>query len=74
MGSLKIDIVNKLTNDKYFEELELVRLSEEPHIEYKKKIDLMDVVLTNIALINIKLGLLEQYFREPKPKQEKEEK
>lgn len=68
MGDIRVDIVNKLSNDKYFEELELVRLSKDTTINYKKKIKLMDKTLTNIALINIKLGLIEQYFRESKTK------
>lgn len=69
MGDIKIDLLNKISNDKYFEELELIRLSNDQHIIYKKKIDLMDAVLTKIALINIKLALIEQYFREQKIKQ-----
>lgn len=68
MGDIRVDLVNKLSNDKYFEELELVRLSNDSTIKYKKKINLMDKTLNNIALINIKLGLIEQYFREPKNK------
>lgn len=66
MGNIKIDLLNKLSNDKYFEEHELVRLSNDSNLNYKKKIKLMDKTLGKIALINIKLGLIEQYFKETK--------
>jgi len=67
MPNLKLDLINKLNNEKMFAELELVRLAQEPNMNYKKKIDEMNSYLYDIALVNAKLGLIEQYFKEPVP-------
>lgn len=65
MANLKLDLLNQLRNQKYFDELELVRLAQDPNMKYKEKIDLMQVRLGSIALVNAELGLVEQYFQEP---------
>jgi len=65
MPNLKLDLVNKLNNDKYYEELELVRLAQEPNMHYKEKIDLMGYKLEKLAILNAQLGLVNQYFQEP---------
>lgn len=65
MANLKLDLLNKLRNDKYYDELELVRLAGDPNMNYKTKIDEMHYRLQNIAIINIEIGLVEQYFQEP---------
>jgi hypothetical protein len=65
MANLKLDLLNKLRNDKYYKEIELVRLAQDPNMNYEEKIYDMDRMLEVIALINIKLGLVEQYFQEP---------
>jgi hypothetical protein len=67
MANLKLDLLNKLRNDKYYEELELVRLAQDPNMNYKVKIDDMHYRLQNIAMINAEMGLVEQYFQEPAP-------
>jgi len=67
MADLKVDLVNKLNNDKFYAELELVRLAQEPNMNYKEKIGLMDGFLQELALLNGKLGLVEQYFKAPEP-------
>jgi len=69
MANLKIDLVNKLNNEKFYAELELVRLAQEPNMNYKCKIDQMSGLLQEIAIINAKLGLVEQYFQGPVPQQ-----
>jgi hypothetical protein len=69
MANLKLDLLNKLRNDKYYAELELVRLAHDPNTNYKNKIDDMDDKLTDLALLNAKMGLVEQYFQEPAPEQ-----
>ena len=69
MANLKIDLLNKLKNDKYFEESELVRLAGEANMNYRYKIDEMADVLKNIAILNAQVGLVEQYFQEPQDKQ-----
>ena len=65
MANLKLDLLNKLKNDKYYEELELVRLAQDPNTNYREKINDMVVRLKNISIINSNLGLAEQYFQEP---------
>ena len=66
MANLKIDLVNKLTNRKYYDELELIRLAQEPNMHYEEKINTMDVLLENIALVNVQLDLINNvYFKEP---------
>jgi len=69
MANLKIDLLNKLQNDKYFEESELVRLAGEANMNYRQKIDDMSWVLQRIAIVNAQIGLVEQYFKEPQPQQ-----
>lgn len=64
MANLKLDLLNKIQNDKYFEEIELVRLAQEPNMNYKEKIELMANTLQYIAILNAQLGLVEQYFGE----------
>lgn len=65
MANLKLDLLNKLRNDKYYEELELVRLAQDPNTNYKEKIDLMSYRLQSISILNAQMGLSEQYFQEP---------
>lgn len=65
MANLKIDLVNKVSNDKYYEELELIRLASDPNMNYKEKIDSMSYRLREIALLDAQLGLIESYFQEP---------
>ena len=65
MANLKIDLLNKINNKKYFEEMELVRLAQDPNMNYEIKIDSMSTILANIAILNAQLGGVEQYFQEP---------
>ena len=65
MPDLKVDLLNKLKNDVFFEEIELVRLAQDPNMNYKMKISDLGGVLMNIAILNTQLGLVEQYFSEP---------
>ena len=67
MANLKVDLLNKIKNDKYFEETELVRLAGEANMNYREKIEEMSLVIERIAIINAQIGLVEQYFQEPKP-------
>ena len=64
MANLKLDLLNKLKNDKYYEELELVRLAADANMNYKEKIDNMGYSLKQIALLNAEMGLVEQYFQD----------
>ncbi len=69
MANLKLDLTNKLRNDKYYEELELIRLAQEPNMNYKEKIELMSYRLQNLAVLNSQIGLVEVYFKEPEKDQ-----
>lgn len=69
MADLKNDLLNKLTNDKMYEELELIRLSEDPNMNYREKIYSIDLVLGNIAMINAKIGGVQQYYTPPQVQQ-----
>lgn len=70
MANLKLDLLNKLRNDKYYEEIELVRLAQDPNANYKEKIEEMSFRLSNLAILNAQMGLVEQYFQEPAPQQQ----
>lgn len=65
MANLKLDLLNKINNEKYYKEMELVRLAQEPNMNYEEKVSKMDKLLDFISVANIKLGLIEQYFAEP---------
>ena len=65
MANLKLDLLNKLRNDKYYAEIELVRLAQDPNTNYEGKIYDMQSKLNEIALLNASMGLVEQYFQEP---------
>ena len=65
MPNLKLDLINELNNKKMYAELELVRLAQEPNMHYKTKIDSMQLELEILAVLNAKLGLVEEYFKEP---------
>jgi hypothetical protein len=65
MANLKIDLLNKLRNDKYYDEIELVRLAQEPNMNYSIKISSMSMILEKLATTNNQLALVEQYFQEP---------
>ncbi len=70
MANLKLDLLNKLNNEKYYEELELVRLAADPNANYKEKIDTMSFKLRNIAILNAQIGLVGQYFQDQAPPQQ----
>ena len=65
MADLKLDLTNKINNDKYYAELELVRLASEPNIKYLYKVEEMSKMLDIIANANNKIHLIENvYFNE----------
>jgi hypothetical protein len=65
MANLKVDLINKINNEKYFDELELVRLAQEPNMNFKIKINQMDELLDKIVRANSKMELIGHYFQEP---------
>lgn len=64
MANLKLDLLNKLRNDKYYKEMELVRLAQEPNMCYEEKIDNMILLLDKLHILNGQMLLMEQYFQE----------
>lgn len=69
MANLKLDLLNKINNKKYFEEMELVRLAQDPNMNYEIKIDSMADILAKLAILNAQIGGVETYFKEPEPQQ-----
>ena len=69
MANLKLDLLNKLKNEKYYKEMELVRLAQEPNMCYEEKIDIMIGLLDQLNALNGRMGLMEQYFAEPETPQ-----
>jgi hypothetical protein len=65
MANLKQDLIDQLGRKKYFAELELGRLAQEPNMNYKEKIDLMEYKLQEIAIVNGQIALAQSYFPEP---------
>ena len=65
MANLKLDLKNKLENEKFYDEVELIRLAQEPNMNYKTKIGEMQIKLERLAILNAEIGLIEQYFPEP---------
>jgi hypothetical protein len=65
MANLKVDLLNKLNNDKYFAEMELIRLAQEPNMNYQQKIDEMQYLLERLAILNGEIALASQYFQDP---------
>lgn len=67
MANLKQDLLNNLGNKKYYDELELVRLAQEPNMVYKDKIDLMSSLLRELALSDLSQQLVGKYFPDAPP-------
>ena len=65
MANLKQDLLNELGNEKYFAEIELVRLAQEPNMNYKEKVEDMSVLLKTIAEVDLATQLVGKYFQEP---------
>jgi len=66
MANLKVDLLTKLTEDKMYDELELVRLAQDPNCNYRDKIEQMSYRLASIATLNAQIGLVNGvYFQEP---------
>lgn len=60
--NLKIDIDNNLRNQKYYEELELLRLATSNILKYEDRISLIIECLNKISNIDKTLVLSDKYF------------
>ena len=70
MANLKQDLMNNLGNEKYYDEIELARLAQEPNMSYKEKISKMVDVLKNIQSVDFATQLVGKYFQEPAPQEQ----
>jgi hypothetical protein len=64
MANLKLDFINKINNDKFYEEIELIRLAQDPNMNYREKIEQMQSQLERLAILNSQVGLVDQYFQD----------
>lgn len=62
MANLKKDLLNNLGNEKYYSELELARLAQDPNMVYKDKVEEMSLILKELALIDLSTQLAGKYF------------
>lgn len=62
MANLRQDIINKLGNDKYFTEIELVRQGADPNMVYLDKVEGMSYLLKEIAALDLAMQLVGKYF------------
>lgn len=62
MANLKQDLLNDLGNEKYYAELELARLAQEPNVYYKGKVTDMVNILKGLADIDLAQQLVNKYF------------
>jgi hypothetical protein len=69
MANLKIDLLNNLRNDKYFKEIELVRLAGDANMNYEIKINEIVHILSGISRIDDAIKLADKYFLEQQPQQ-----
>lgn len=67
MPNLKLDLIQRFTEQKMLAELELVRLAQEPNMNYRDKLALMEEELDELRVVNAKIDLVNQYFQEPAP-------
>ena len=64
MANLKADLLNELRSQKYYAEMELLRLAQDPTMNYREKILDISDVLGSIAMMNNKIALADGYFQE----------
>ena len=67
--NLRADLLGELRSQKYFAEIELVRISSDGGMNYKTKIQRLDKILSNIVIIEQKIMLAERYYPQPQPEQ-----
>ena len=66
MTNLKIDLLNELRNKKYYAEIELRRLAEQPlQMKYNDKLELIQEQLNVISTLESSIQLVEKIFVSP---------
>ncbi len=66
---IKNDLLEKVANDKYYMENDLVRLIYSNEISYKDLVNEIDLLLGKIAIANTKIKMINQYFTEKENKE-----
>lgn len=61
-SNLVTDLFNNLNTERYFLEMEFGRLSQDPNINYKEKIDKMTSILKDIVIIKNAIPQLNTYY------------
>ncbi len=70
----KMDLLEWVTKEKYFQEKELVRLMNSNHLySYEEKLERVSEILGKISIINQKIGLINTYFENIGDKKTEEE-
>lgn len=64
MANLKLDLINEINKRKFYDEIELIRLAQDPNMNYENKIQLMKIQLERLAITNLQGGLVDQYFQD----------
>lgn len=66
MNKLKVDLIDSLTRDRYYEEIELTRLlNDEVLFTHKYKIDKIKETLREIVMIDSSMSLINQIYSTP---------
>lgn len=63
MDEIKIDLKNKFMLDRYYAELEIIRLSNDSSISQKQKIELLTEQIDILDLSKRRLLLLDEIYR-----------
>lgn len=66
MNKMKIDLIDSLTRDRYYEEIELTRLlNDEGLFSHKLKIEEIKKCLREIVMIDSSISLINQIYSNP---------
>lgn len=66
MNKMKVDLIDSLTRDRYYEEIELTRLlNDEVMFTHKYKIDKIKECLREIVMIDSSISLINQIYSQP---------
>lgn len=71
---IKYDILNDIRTEKYYLEMELLRLVDIDDIPYKEKIHKIEKILKDIAINDSINSLVNEYFMDKEETKEKEKK
>lgn len=66
MNKMNIDLIDSLTRDRYYEEIELTRLlNDDVLFTHKYKIDKIKECLREIVMIDSSISLINQIYSQP---------